>query len=37
MQENLFEINNKNKTIEMNTNGKTQLVFASASNSQINQ
>jgi hypothetical protein len=27
----------KNKTLEMNTNGKPQLVFASASNTLINQ
>jgi hypothetical protein len=36
MQENIFEKLNKNKTVEMNPNGKPHLVFASASNSQIN-
>jgi hypothetical protein len=36
MQENIFEKINKNKTVEMNPNGKPHLVFASASNNQIN-
>jgi|APCry1669190288_1035285.scaffolds.fasta_scaffold05210_1 hypothetical protein len=36
MQENIFEKINKNKTVEMNSNGKPHLVFASASNSHMN-